>query len=65
VTGPFVIMEFLEPASPIVYLETFTDGLYLERPEEIALYRKLWDHIRSSALDEERTIPYLKQMIRH
>ncbi|MEY9214307.1 helix-turn-helix domain-containing protein [Thermobifida halotolerans] len=64
VAGPFVIMEFLEPASPIVYLETFTDGLYLERPEEIALYRKLWDHIRSSALDEERTIPYLKQMIR-
>lgn len=62
-TGPFVIMDFPAPASPIVYLETFTDGLYLERPEEVAMYRKLWDHIRTSALDEQKTIPYLKKMI--
>ena len=62
--GPFVIMDFAEPAGPIVYLETYTDGLYLEREEEIARYRRLWDHIRTSALDEERTIPYLKKMIR-
>ncbi|MFC3999598.1 helix-turn-helix domain-containing protein [Nocardiopsis sediminis] len=61
--GPFVIMDFPDPASPVVYLETFTDGLYLERPDEISTYRKLWDHVRSSALDEERTIPYLKQML--
>lgn len=56
-------MDFAAPADPVVYLETFTDGLYLERAEEVAMYRKLWDHIRSSALDEERTIPYLKKMI--
>ncbi|WP_285731408.1 helix-turn-helix transcriptional regulator [Nocardiopsis sp. ATB16-24] len=62
-TGPFVIMEFAEPAGPIVYLETYTDGLYLEREAEVAQYRRLWDHIRTSALDEERTIPYLKKMI--
>ncbi|MFD0772650.1 helix-turn-helix domain-containing protein [Streptomonospora algeriensis] len=62
-TGPFVIMDFAAPADPVVYLETFTDGLYLERPEEVGMYRKLWDHVRSSALDEERTIPYLKRMI--
>jgi len=61
--GPFVIMDFAEPAGPIVYLETYTDGLYLEREAEIAQYRRLWDHIRTSALDEERTIPYLKKMI--
>jgi len=62
-TGPFVIMDFAEPAAPIVYLETFTDGLYLERAEEVGMYRKLWDHVRTSALDEERTIPYLKKML--
>lgn len=63
VAGPFVIMDFTEPAGPIVYLETYTDGLYLERDTEIARYRRLWDHIRTSALDEERTIPYLKKMM--
>lgn len=62
-TGPFVILDFAEPAGPIVYLETHTDGLYLERQAEITRYRQLWDHIRTSALDEERTIPYLKKMI--
>lgn len=61
--GPFVIMDFAEPAGPIVYLETYTDGLHLEREAEIAQYRKLWDHIQTSALDEDRTIPYLKKMI--
>jgi transcriptional regulator with XRE-family HTH domain len=61
--GPFVIMDFAEPADPIVYLETYTDGLYLEREAEVAKYRRLWDHIRTSALDEERTIPYLKKML--
>ncbi|QRN81042.1 MAG: helix-turn-helix domain-containing protein [Nocardiopsis sp. BM-2018] len=63
VAGPFVIMDFAEPAGPIVYLETYTDGLYLERDAEITQYRRLWDHIRTSALDEERTIPYLKKLI--
>lgn len=63
-TGPFVIMDFPPPAAPVVYLETFTDGLYLERPEEIGMYRNLWDHVRSIALDAEQTIPFLKKMIR-
>lgn len=63
VAGPFVILDFAEPAGPIVYLETYTDGLYLERDTEITQYRKLWDHIRTSALDEERSIPYLKKLI--
>ena len=62
-TGPFVLLDFMEPAPPIVYLETYTDGIYLERPEELQVYRKLWDHVRTSALDEERTIPYLKRML--
>lgn len=62
-TGPFVIMDFAEPASPVVYLETYTDGLYLEREAEIAQYRLLWDHIRTSALDEEKTVPHLRRMI--
>ena len=63
VAGPFVILDFPDPAGPIVYLETYMDGLYLERDAEITQYRRLWDHIRTSALDEERTIPYLQKMI--
>src|SRR5699024_157934 len=61
--GSFVMPDFDEPRGPTVQLQTYTEGLYLEREAEIAQSRRLWDHIRTSALDEERTIPYLKKMI--
>lgn len=62
--GPFVIMDFPNTVDPsIVYLETDTDGLYLEEVDEVARYRKLLDHLRLVALLPEDTSTRLREMI--
>jgi transcriptional regulator with XRE-family HTH domain len=62
--GPFVLLEFPEPVDPtVVYLETDTDGIYLEEPDEIARYRNLMNHLRLAALRPGETIDQLQQMI--
>lgn len=61
--GPFVIMDFPSTVDPsIVYLETDTDGLYLEEPDEITRYRKLFDHLRLAALLPEDSVVRLREM---
>ena len=62
--GPFVIMDFPNTIDPsIVYLETDTDGLYLEEVDEVARYRKLFDHLRLTALLPEDSLSRLREMI--
>lgn len=62
--GPFVLLEFPEPVDPtVVYLETDTDGIYLEEPDEIARYRNLMNHLRLAALRPGETSEHLRQMI--
>ncbi|RNL81574.1 helix-turn-helix domain-containing protein [Halostreptopolyspora alba] len=62
--GPFVIMDFAAPIDPpLVYLETDTDGLYLEEYEEVARYRQISDHLRLAALRPGETIDRLREMI--
>lgn len=62
--GPFVIMDFPSTVDPsVVYLETDTDGLYLEEVDEVARYRRLFDHLRLTALLPEETVPRLREMI--
>jgi hypothetical protein len=46
-----------------VYLETYTDGLFLERREEIDQYRSLWDRIRDAALPPDRTVEFLRSLL--
>ncbi|CAL9410834.1 hypothetical protein SUDANB121_01666 [Nocardiopsis dassonvillei] len=62
--GPFVIMDFPEAVDPsIVFLETDTDGLYLEEPEEVARYRNTFGHLRIAALTPDETVERLARMI--
>lgn len=61
--GPFVIMDFPNTVDPsIVYLETDTDGLYLEEADQVARYRKLFDHLRLIALLPKETVARLREM---
>jgi len=53
--GPFTIFHFPEPDDPsVVYLETHTGARYLERPEELAEYRRIYDLIyeKSTPIEE-------------
>ncbi|GAA3762759.1 helix-turn-helix domain-containing protein [Salinactinospora qingdaonensis] len=62
--GGFAIMDFPTTVDPpVVFLETDTDGLYLEHPEEVARYRTLLGHLRVIALTPEETVERLHKMI--
>jgi hypothetical protein len=41
--GPFTILDFDDPDDPaVVYLETQTGARYLEKPEELDEYRRIF-----------------------
>ncbi len=57
--GPFVILNFNSPTDPpMVYLETATDGLYLDEPADVERYTLRFNHLVARALgpDESRTM---------
>jgi len=55
-SGPFVILDFPSAEDPsVVYLETATDGLYLEETAEIERYTLMFDHLRASALSSSES----------
>jgi hypothetical protein len=57
--GPFVILSFNSPTDPpMVYMDTATDGLYLEETADIERYTLMFSHLVARALgpDESRTM---------
>jgi transcriptional regulator with XRE-family HTH domain len=62
-SGPFVILDF--PTSedpPVVYLETATDGLYLEETAETERYNLMFDHLRASALSARESASLIARL---
>lgn len=55
VAGSFRLMEFAE-FRPVVYLESQTASLFLEKPEEIAAYRRSLGLLADTALGEEESV---------
>jgi len=53
-TGAFRLMEFAE-FKPVVYLESETSCVFLERPEEITAYRRILGALADTALSEEQS----------
>ncbi|MGH3824920.1 MAG: helix-turn-helix domain-containing protein [Pseudonocardiaceae bacterium] len=51
IAGAFTLMEFAE-FKPVVYLDSETACLFLERPEEIAAYRRILAALAETALSE-------------
>ncbi|MEU1546098.1 helix-turn-helix transcriptional regulator [Nocardia sp. NPDC005745] len=66
--GQYAILEFgdasdgrsVEP--PVVYLETFTGCMYLEKPEDIRRYDRVHDCLRRASLDEASSRSLLRQV---
>lgn len=47
----FVILRFdQDSASDVIYTENFTDADYLDRPDLVRAYTRLWDDLRAAAL---------------
>ncbi|MEU4410601.1 helix-turn-helix transcriptional regulator [Streptosporangium sp. NPDC023963] len=56
----FVILDFAGDLDPsIVYLETPTDNLFLERPEEIQAYTLTFNRVVAAALTVEESVRYV------
>lgn len=54
-TGPFVVLDFPEPDPSVVYVDTGSDELYLEKPPHLIRYENLWRHIQATALSVEHS----------
>jgi Domain of unknown function (DUF5753)/Helix-turn-helix domain len=49
--GDFTIMEFTDPDDPpLVYLESLIGSRYVERPDQLAEFRRAFDRIRAQAV---------------
>ncbi|WBB76617.1 helix-turn-helix transcriptional regulator [Micromonospora sp. WMMD1128] len=58
--GPFVLLDFppglrVDPDPPVVYRESLTGALYLDRPAEWAAYERAWSGLDALALSEEES----------
>ncbi len=63
-TGPFVIYEYTSPEDAnLVYLETGTGDLFLEKPQEVNRYTVKYDHVRALALSEEASVAHLQALL--
>jgi transcriptional regulator with XRE-family HTH domain len=47
----FIVLRFGEEVtSDVIYVETFTDADYLDRPDAVRAYTRLWDRLSAAAL---------------
>lgn len=59
----FVILRFEDdPASDVIYAETFTDADYLDRPDLVRAYTRLWDDLRAAALGPAESRALIEQL---
>lgn len=63
ISGPFVLLDFQDDLDgPLVFLESRTDGLFLEEPEEVDEYRLVFDHLQVTALSQADSLHLMKKM---
>lgn len=60
IAGAFVLLDFparswADTEPPVVYRESLTGALYLDREEELAVYERAWASLDALALDEDQS----------
>ncbi|KUL39299.1 DUF5753 domain-containing protein [Actinoplanes awajinensis] len=59
----FVILRFDDdPASDVIYTESYTDADYLDRPDLVRAYTRLWDDLRAAALGPAESRALIEQL---
>ncbi|SFK93208.1 Helix-turn-helix domain-containing protein [Streptosporangium canum] len=62
--GSFILMDFAADLDPsVVYLETATDSLYLEKAEELNEYTLIFTRVVASAMTPEESIRYAASLV--
>jgi transcriptional regulator with XRE-family HTH domain len=59
----FAIMMFRQDDLEIVYQETYTGGVFEDRPHETAPYREVFDRIATVALDPVASVVFLEKIL--
>lgn len=54
-TGHFVLLEFPDADPPVVYLEAVSEEIYLESPDQVRRYTRVFDFVQASALSVEES----------
>ncbi|MEV2277680.1 helix-turn-helix transcriptional regulator [Nocardiopsis sp. NPDC049922] len=63
--GSFTILDYANPLDQsIAYIETRTDGLYLEEGEEVQVHRDAWDDIRVMAWHPDASADLMGQILK-
>jgi hypothetical protein len=57
----FTLLDF-EVVPSVVYVEGLMGWLYIERPQEIARYRQVFDYLHAAALSNEDTIELIREI---
>ena len=61
-TGPFVILDFEEPADPaMVYVETLAGDIYLEERSDVNRYTLAFDRLRAASLHPDDSVQLIEQ----
>ncbi|MEU4565321.1 helix-turn-helix transcriptional regulator [Micromonospora sp. NPDC023956] len=68
VAGSFVMLDFpilnrIEPEPSVIYNESLTGALYLDRKEELALYEEAWASLDDLTLDEAQSRQLISKII--
>lgn len=61
----FIILRLPDPApdSQVVYLEDLWSGDYLNRPQQVDAYNRVFDRLCESALDKQGTVAMLQEIL--
>lgn len=64
-TGPFMLLEFLEPIDPdVVYVEHLTGARYIEDADEVKRYRLAIEDLMASALSRTRSASLIREVMK-
>ncbi|KUL29462.1 hypothetical protein ADL15_27995 [Actinoplanes awajinensis subsp. mycoplanecinus] len=61
--GSFLLLEFDAPYVPVVYLENFSGGLFVEAAEEVARYRDNFQRLVAQALSPQATLHMIEEAV--
>jgi transcriptional regulator with XRE-family HTH domain len=62
VDSTFIILDFEDPAPSLVYVEGLIGFMYLERPQDLARYRGVFNQLHAKALTSQESVDLISAM---
>jgi hypothetical protein len=58
----FILLDFLSPVPPVVFVEGLVGQLYLERPEDVERYDQIFERLQSVALTPQQSVSLVRRV---